>query len=63
MHFAEMSAKNGENVEEALSGFVLEILKDRVKLVEMRDVFLTMLLRLNEDFDDDLLQDAMEMLV
>ena len=30
--------------------------------INFRDGFMLMLLHLNEDFDDDLLQDAMEML-
>ena len=50
-------------MEGVLNDFVLGILKGRARLFEVRDVYMTLLLRLNEDFDDDLLQDAMEMLV
>ena len=63
MNFAEVSAKTGENVKEVLDGFFFEVVRERVRLVEMKDEYMTMLLGLNEDFDDDLLQDAMEMLV
>ena len=59
MGFAEVSAKTGENVKDTMRGFVFEILREKVRLINMKDEFLTMLLGLNEDFDDDLLQDAM----
>ena len=31
-------------------------------LVEMKDIYLNFLLHLNQDFDDDLMQDAIELL-
>jgi hypothetical protein len=59
----EVSAKTGENVEPAVREFVIKILKKKVKLAHLKDIYMTMLLHLNDDFDDDLLQDAMEILV
>ena len=61
MQFIEMSAKTGENVE-FLNDFVYEVVKERVKLISMMEIYMTMLLWLNEDFDDDLLQDAINQL-
>jgi hypothetical protein len=58
-----VSAKTGLNVEEAVAGFVLEIARERVEAVELKDLYLWFLLGLNEDFDDDLLQEAQELLV
>jgi len=34
-----------------------------VEVVPMQDLYMNMLLSINEDFDDDLLQDTMEILV
>jgi len=34
-----------------------------VEVVPMKDLYMNMLLSINEDFDDDLLQDTMEILV
>ena len=54
-----MSAKTGERVEETLNGFGFEIMREKVRLIEMKDEYMMMLLWL----DEDLLQDAMEMLI
>ena len=58
-----MSAMTGDNVEEAVTNFSYEIVKEKVRLIPMKDEYMMMLLSLNEDFDDDLLQDAIGMLV
>jgi hypothetical protein len=63
MLFAEVSALSSKGVEEAFSRFVLEIVKDDVSLVRLKDVYMSFLLQLNEDFDDDLLLDAIDLLV
>jgi hypothetical protein len=63
MLFAEVSALSSKGIEEAFSRFVLEIVKDDVSLVRLKDVYMSFLLQLNEDFDDDLLLDAIDLLV
>jgi len=42
---------------------MLKIISSKIECIFLKDTYMTMLLHLNEDFDDDLLQDAMEMLV
>ena len=34
----------------------------KIKVFDLTDIYLTLLLYFNEDFDDDLLQDALEVL-
>ena len=63
MKFAEVSAKTGDNIHETLDKFIFDVAKKYIVPVELKDIFMTFLLLLNENFDDDLLQDALEMLV
>ena len=35
---------------------------NKLRVLEMKDIFMNMLLHLNEDFDDDLLLDAINVL-
>jgi hypothetical protein len=60
MDYMEVSHEPGENIEEALMGLIFECVKDKF---ELKDKFMSFLLHLNEDFDDDLLLDALELLV
>ena len=59
----KVSAKTGENVEDAINKFLYEVLWEKAELVPLKDIFMSFLLHLNEDFDDDLLLDAMDILV
>ena len=52
MLFAEVSAKS-ENVGKSISDLLLEIVRERVPPEDLRDVYMTLLLSLNEDFEDD----------
>ena len=63
MQFAEVSAKTGDNVRSAIDDFILSIVKGQVTVLAWKDVYMTWLLLINVDFDDDLLQDIMEMVV
>ena len=60
MKFAEVSAKTNDNLERAMNEFLYEIVKEKVKV--LKDIYMNFLLFLNEDFDDDLLFDAISML-
>jgi hypothetical protein len=40
-----------------------KLIRSKFDQVPMKDLFMNMLLHLNQDFDDDLLMDAVEMLV
>jgi hypothetical protein len=59
----EVSAKTGKNVEETIREFIIKIIRSKVDCMSLKDTYMMMLLHINEDFDDDLLQDAMETLV
>ena len=50
------------NLERTLDNFTFQIVRDRVELVELKDININFLLSLNKDFDDDLLSDAITML-
>ena len=53
-----VSAKTGENTEKVIREFAFNILKKKVELIQLKDTYMTMLLHLNEDFDDDLASGA-----
>ena len=61
MQFAEVSAKTGDNVKSAIDDFILSIVRGQVTVLAWKDVYMIWLLFINVDFDDDLLQDIMEM--
>ena len=61
MKFAEVSAKTGKNVEAVFSELVLNIVKEELAFPR-KDIYMTFLLHLEDNFDDDLLMDAMELL-
>ena len=63
MQFEEVSAKTGNSVARALDSFIERIVKKKKRLLPWKDIYMLWLLSLNEDFDDDLLQDAVEMLM
>jgi hypothetical protein len=58
-----VSAKTGQNVRETFRKFIRKIIESKVDVIPLKDLYMNMLLCVNEDFDDDLLHDAMEMLV
>ena len=63
MRFAEVSAEAGTSVRRVIDAFMLEIVSEKVGgALPWKDIYMTFLLYLNEDFDDDLLQDATELL-
>jgi hypothetical protein len=62
MLFAEVSSLSGKGVEEAFTRLVLDIVTNEVSLVHLKDVYMFFLLGSNEDFDDDLLLDAIDLL-
>jgi hypothetical protein len=55
-----VSARTKDNIHSALTGFIFSIVKDNYIL---KDIYMMFLLHINDDFDDDLLLDAMELLV
>jgi hypothetical protein len=58
-----VSAKTGQNVRETFRNFIRKIIESKVEVIPLKDLYMNMLLCVNEDFDDDLLQDAIQMLV
>ena len=62
MLFMEVSAKTGENLNRAITDFLDVIIQDMVSIIYLKDVYIAFLLTKNDDFDDDLLQDAIEIL-
>ena len=46
-----------------LNDFVMEIINSKVTLIPWKDIYMTFLLGIDEDLDDDLLQDAIELMV
>ena len=64
MNFWPVSAKTGQNVHEAHMDLVNKIVQRKgINSLPLKDIYMMFLLQLNEDLDDDLLQDAMEVLV
>ena len=63
MQFAQVSAKTGSNIESTINDFIEEIVIDRMSIVPWKDIYMLWLLALNDNFDDDLLQDAVQMLM
>jgi hypothetical protein len=61
--FEEVSAKTSRKLEKTVSEFALEIAREQSESVDLKEIYLNFLLGLNEDFDDDLLQEALELLV
>jgi hypothetical protein len=61
MEFGIVSAKTDHNVKEAINGLIVTVLKEKIVL-PLKSAFLSFLLHINEDFDDDLLQEAIELL-
>jgi hypothetical protein len=62
MAFAVISARTGQQLRETLNEVVLAIARAKVTEMPLQDVYLSFLLQLNEDFDDDLLQEAVALL-
>ena len=62
MQFAEVSAKTGSNVNRAIDDLVEGIVRGQLNVLPWKDIYMQWLLFLDEDCDDDLLQDAMEIL-
>jgi len=52
-------------VEDTMNTIATSVLGDILKIDKLawKDIFMTFLLAINEDLDDDLLQDAMNLLV
>ena len=52
-------------VEDTMNTIATSVLGDILKIEKLawKDIFMTFLLAINEDLDDDLLQDAMNLLV
>jgi len=46
-----------------MSEYLLEIVQKRVDWFPWKDVYMSLLLAVNEDFDDDMLQEAIELLI
>ena len=63
MKFVEVSAKTGDNIHETLDKFIFDVAKKYIVPVELKDIYMTFLLSFYDNFDDDLLQDALELLV
>ena len=62
MPHSEVSAKNGVNINQTLINFILKVGESKVNNFELKDIYMNFLLNIFEDFDDDLLQDAIEIL-
>ena len=60
MKAAEVSAKKGTSIKRAINEQVLSIVKGKLSLISLKDIYMQFLLFFEEEFDDDLLQDAME---
>ena len=58
MIFMEVSAKTGQNLDKAMNKLLGEIVRKEVETIPMKDIYMAFLLHLNDNFDDDLLQDA-----
>ena len=61
MTFAEVSAKTRQNLDKSMDDFILGI-AGRRKVASLKDIHMNFLLSLSEDFDDDLLLDAILLL-
>ena len=50
-------------MDKTLDAFLMKLLSCKLPRYEWKEVYMNFLLHINEDFDDDLLQDAMQLLV
>ena len=53
-----MRTKDQLNVRKPILNFAKRLLLEKVEAVDLKDLYMNMLLSINEDFDDDLLQDT-----
>jgi hypothetical protein len=58
-----VSAKTGEKVDRVLTDFIVSLAAQKRTIGLLKDGYLSLLLALNDDFDEDLLLDAMGLLV
>jgi len=50
-------------VDNNLDAFLIKLLTDKLHNYEWKEVYMSFLLHINEEFDDDLLQDVIQLLV
>ena len=63
MMFTTSRNSDRNHIYRELDQFAKNIALKKFDIVSLKEIFLTFLLFLNEDFDDDLLQDAIQLLV
>ena len=50
-------------MDKTLDAFLMKLMTYKLPKYEWKEVYMSFLLHINEDFDDDLLQDSMQLLV
>ena len=63
MPFHEVNTQNEGKIPEVLTDFSKEVALGLVEHIPLKDVYMNFLLWINDDFDDDLLMDALGFLV
>jgi hypothetical protein len=63
MEYTEINSNVEQNVQSVMKDFIESTAKAEVKTIPLKDIYMAFLLALNEDFDDDLLFDAIDMMV
>jgi hypothetical protein len=59
LEYGEIDAYSGGNVQQTMMNLLFEVAKAKLN---MKDLYIMLLLHINDDFDDDLLLDAMDLL-
>ena len=63
MDFFEVSSLKENNLNEKLTSFAKEVTKIKIEHIPLKEVYMSFLLSIDDNFDDDLLMDAIECLV
>ena len=63
MELAEVDIASNKSVRETIDGFVRRVMREKHLEAREMDLYMNMLLHINEDFDDDLLQETIGLLV
>jgi hypothetical protein len=63
MKITRLNAKDQGEVVTMITNFLDQLVGTKVSRIPMKDICMSLLLKINGDFDDDLLQDTIELLL
>ena len=63
MHFIQIDARDNKSVLKMMNEVFDQLVGLQVKKAPLKDIYMFFLLAINKDFDDDLLQDIIELIL